>query len=152
MMIYKRDRYDILLNRPGVLIKEEPVRDCHLVYGRRRSGKTTYLLNHARNAPYADILCFITKEMHVHEELRQRTATLLISPERLMHLRGQIFDWLYVDDYDVEGVLSYETITELWGLMDRARKGALVSIRDKASCKYFNMDVWKIVELGEPHF
>jgi hypothetical protein len=99
-----------------------------------------------------DIVCFLTREMHIHEELQHRTATLLTSPERLSHLRGQFFDWIYIDDYDVDGVFTAEMISEVWMLMDRARKGVVVSIQDQATCQYFNLNEWKFIELGDSYF
>jgi hypothetical protein len=99
-----------------------------------------------------DIVCFLAREMHIHEELQRRTATILISPERIMLLRGQIFDWLYIDDYDMDRIFTADTISEIWMLMDRARKGVVVSILDQTTCQYFNLSEWKFIELGDSYF
>ena len=144
MMIYRRSRYDILLNRPGCLIQEEDPKRYFIVYGPRRSGKTTYLINHMKSLPEEDNTCFISDFAFLDVRNRQldRIRGVCASPEQLGTFRGTLFDWIYFDDVNIVSVL-----TNGHGLLGRAKKGVYVTTSEKDYGSFINQDHWKIINL-----
>jgi hypothetical protein len=108
MSFYLKTRYDILLGRPGTLIEVKP--EHYLIYGSRRSGKTTYLKDDIRKRPDENKLIFYQsaqnyRDLHHMSKIEGHTYSSMTT----FSLRGRTTpDTLYLDDF------QDQTINKLW--------------------------------------
>jgi hypothetical protein len=97
-MIYKKNRYDILLGNSGRFINNvKRIAIC----GGPGKGKTTYMFRDMLDKPFESLSCFISKNQAIAQRFQNNIPVLkgkFVSCDRFYELIGLSIEYLYWDD------------------------------------------------------